>query len=63
VELALHLAAGGDIQDRTLITNHAAGGVAHGGGGIQANNGSAILAQQGDFTALGAGLALDFFHE
>ena len=34
VELALHLAAGGDIHDGTLITNHAAGGVTHGSCGV-----------------------------
>src|SRR5580700_6072080 len=63
VELALHLAAGSDVHDRALITDHAAGGVTDGGGRVQTDNGSAILAQEIDFAALGRRLALDFFHK
>ena len=60
VEALFHVAALGDIHDGALIADHVAGGVANGGGGVQANEGLAILAAQSDFVALGRGLAIDF---
>src|SRR5271167_1096601 len=63
MELALHLASGGDVHQGTLIADHAAGSVAHGAGRIEAVDGRAILAQQSNFAALGRGLAFDFFNE
>ena len=60
VELALHLAASGNIHQGTLIADHAAGGVANDAGRVEAVDGRAILAQQSDFAALRRRLALDF---
>src|SRR5271168_3961863 len=60
VELALHLASRGDVHQGALITDYAAGGVAHGTGRVETEDGRAILAQQGNFAALRRGLAFDF---
>ena len=63
VKLLFDGAALGDVHQRALITNDAAAGVADGGSGVEAIDGLAILAAEGDFAALGAGLAIDFASE
>src|SRR5713101_1562432 len=59
VKAALHFAAFGDVHNRALITNNMAGVIAYGGGGVQANDGRAVLADESDFAALEHGLKLD----
>src|SRR5260370_332945 len=59
MKAALHLAALGDVHERTLIAHHAAGLVANGGSGVQAHDGGAVLANKGDLVALDHGLAFD----
>src|SRR5690242_2312976 len=63
VELALHLAAGGNIHNGTLITEDVTGGIADGSGGVQTNDGGTILAEQSNFMALGRILVVDSFLE
>ena len=43
-----------------MITDDAAGGIAHGGSGVEANEGLAIFAVQSDFDAFGNGLVINF---
>ncbi len=59
VEAALHLAALGDVHERTLIAHHAAGVVANGSSRVQANDGGAVLANQRDLAALNHRLTFD----
>src|SRR6266852_6107214 len=59
VKAALHFAAFGDVHNRALITNNMAGVIAYGGGGVQANDGRAVLADESDFAALEHGLKVD----
>src|SRR6267142_2890257 len=61
VEAALHFAPLGDVHNRALISHDMAGAIANGGGGVQANNGCSVLANEGDFAALKRRLALDLF--
>src|SRR5579859_325481 len=59
IEAVLHLAALGDVHDRTVVANHVAGGVAHGASGVQANDLTAIFAGESNLAALDHGLAVD----
>src|SRR5216684_8893908 len=63
VEAALHFAAFGDVHNRALITHDMAGVIANGGGGVQANNGCAVLADKTDFATLEHGLMFDLLLE
>src|SRR5208283_5804786 len=48
VEAPLHFAALGDVHECALIAQDLARAVANGGGGVEANDGGAVFAQQGD---------------
>src|SRR5258708_13074094 len=61
VKLAFDLAAGSDIHQRALVADDFPGGITNGGGGIQASDESAVLAQQGDLAAFEQRLAVNFF--
>ncbi len=43
-----------------MVADDAARGIAHGGSGVEANEGLAIFAVQSDFDAFGNGLVIDF---
>ena len=63
VELLFHGAAFGEIHERALIADDAAGGVANGGSGVEAIDGLAVFAAERDFAAVGAGFAIDLAGE
>ncbi len=63
VEAAFHFATFGDVHDRALKAHYAAAIVANGSSRVQTDNGGAILANQGDLTALNHGLAFDLFDD
>jgi len=60
VETLFDGAALGDVDERTLVADDAASGIADGGSGVEANEGLAIFAVQGDFNAFGNGLVINF---
>ena len=62
-EAALDFAALGDIHDGALVTDDLASIVANGSGGVQAHDGSAVLAKESDFAALDHRLGLGFLHQ
>src|SRR5579864_6815946 len=59
IKAVLHLAALGDVHDRTVVANHVAGGVAHGASGVQANDLTAIFAGESNLAALDHRLTVD----
>ena len=60
IKAALHLAALGDVHERAVIAEDAAGGVAHDGGGVEANDRVAVFANEGELAALEHRLGIDF---
>src|SRR5450755_125286 len=60
VETLFDRALGGDIDERSLVTNNFAGAIADGRGGIQANQRLTVLAAPSNLAALRGRLAIDF---
>jgi hypothetical protein len=60
IEALFHSAALSDVGEGALIADDFAGGIADGGGSVEASDGLAVFATEGDFAALGRRLALYF---
>ena len=60
IEAALHFAALGDVHERAVIAEDAAGSVAHDGGGVEADDRVAVFADERELAALKHGLGVNF---